>query len=204
MLNVPSSASHFPLAPGPERYRELDAPADGCGDGRHPSSPRPGPPHAIISQQPDRNFCFLPPVLSILPLASIDFPQFPQAPMKQLPTRLPRGPLLLFVEQKNHQHCLQRCSASGGWDQDAELPLLVAGSKGIAEESCAQSTSEWQALMKKEEPFQLFCRHEMLGRSFFSQVQVQHFGESMNNLCAEPAAPLLPSIIVSEQIPVGK
>lgn len=59
---------------------------------------------------------FLPPTLSISPLANIDFPQFPAALIKQLPKGLPRGPLLLFVEQKNHQHCLQSAPASAAWD----------------------------------------------------------------------------------------
>jgi len=116
MPGVPSSASCFSTAPSPDGCRALDAPADGCGDWRHPSFPRAGPLCARISQKPESYFCFLPPVLSILPLASIDFPQFPEALIKQLPTRLPRRPLLLFVEQKNHQPCLQRCLASGVWD----------------------------------------------------------------------------------------
>lgn len=74
------------------------------------------PVPAIIPPKPQSYFCFLPPTLSISPLANIDFPQFPAALIKQLPKGLPRGPLLLFVEQKNHQHCLQSAPASAAWD----------------------------------------------------------------------------------------
>lgn len=139
--SVPSPAPEFPPLLVPT---DPSAPCCCCW-GAEATSVFQDPVPAIIPPKPQSYFCFLPPTLSISPLANIDFPQFPAALIKQLPKGLPRGPLLLFVEQKNHQHCLQSAPASAAWDQDAELPLLAAGSKGIAEKSCAPESRDRRA-----------------------------------------------------------
>lgn len=113
--NVASPARKFPQLLVPTDPSGNGAPCS-CWWGAEATPLFQDPAPAIIPPKPKSYFCFLPPILPIPPLANIDFPQFPAALIKQLPKRLPRGPLLLFVEQKNHLHCLRSSPASGAWD----------------------------------------------------------------------------------------